>query len=163
MIRRPPRSTLFPYTTLFRSILGVNVVGIAKPENCDDRAKAVLPANLLAFLIGAAGVTNGNLKNARAALGELDGNFRLDSKALADKRHALQQCGSNHLVTGFHVGEIEVRDDIAQQGQETISKLMTEEKNTTVFTGQKSRAKNGVGLFVQENLDHFEEIQRMVF
>src|SRR3712207_8072770 len=26
MIRRPPRSTLFPYTTLFRS-LGVNVVG----------------------------------------------------------------------------------------------------------------------------------------
>src|SRR2546430_5709652 len=25
MIRRPPRSTLFPYTTLFRSILGINV------------------------------------------------------------------------------------------------------------------------------------------
>src|SRR5258705_8914513 len=24
MIRRPPRSTLFPYTTLFRSILGAN-------------------------------------------------------------------------------------------------------------------------------------------
>src|SRR3712207_9523695 len=27
MIRRPPRSTLFPYTTLFRSYIGVN-------ENC---------------------------------------------------------------------------------------------------------------------------------
>src|SRR3712207_7332733 len=26
MIRRPPRSTLFPYTTLFRSILGVTVL-----------------------------------------------------------------------------------------------------------------------------------------
>src|SRR5256885_7656225 len=25
MIRRPPRSTLFPYTTLFRSIVGVEV------------------------------------------------------------------------------------------------------------------------------------------
>src|SRR6266498_582519 len=25
MIRRPPRSTLFPYTTLFRSLLGVDV------------------------------------------------------------------------------------------------------------------------------------------
>src|SRR5256885_11147147 len=24
MIRRPPRSTLFPYTTLFRSVLGLN-------------------------------------------------------------------------------------------------------------------------------------------
>src|SRR5437667_6512179 len=29
MIRRPPRSTLFPYTTLFRSIL--NVMGSAPP------------------------------------------------------------------------------------------------------------------------------------
>src|SRR2546426_9266293 len=28
MIRRPPRSTLFPYTTLFRSLLG-EVVGVA--------------------------------------------------------------------------------------------------------------------------------------
>src|SRR3712207_8397630 len=28
MIRRPPRSTLFPYTTLFRSLLG-QVVGLA--------------------------------------------------------------------------------------------------------------------------------------
>src|SRR3989454_6063859 len=27
MIRRPPRSTLFPYTTLFRSLDGVRVVG----------------------------------------------------------------------------------------------------------------------------------------
>src|SRR5207302_6788641 len=122
------------------------VVRIAEPKNCGDRANAVLPANLLAFLIGATGVANGNLKNARAALGQLDGNFRLDFKTLADKRHALQQCGSNHLVTGFHVGEIEVRDDIAQQSQEVISQLMTEEKNTAVFAGKKSRAKNGVGL-----------------
>src|SRR2546430_6642348 len=37
MIRRPPRSTLFPYTTLFRSYLGgefavqnYNVMGVAK-------------------------------------------------------------------------------------------------------------------------------------
>src|SRR3989442_8924481 len=29
MIRRPPRSTLFPYTTLFRSAVGVAVVGDA--------------------------------------------------------------------------------------------------------------------------------------
>src|SRR2546422_4624666 len=27
MIRRPPRSTLFPYTTLFRSFRGVDVIG----------------------------------------------------------------------------------------------------------------------------------------
>src|SRR2546421_8972184 len=27
MIRRPPRSTLFPYTTLFRSLRGFDVIG----------------------------------------------------------------------------------------------------------------------------------------
>src|SRR3712207_8899962 len=32
MIRRPPRSTLFPYTTLFRSILRRHAKGNAKPE-----------------------------------------------------------------------------------------------------------------------------------
>src|SRR3712207_9173475 len=35
MIRRPPRSTLFPYTTLFRSVVGVRVVVLA--------GRAVLP------------------------------------------------------------------------------------------------------------------------
>src|SRR3712207_9449533 len=31
MIRRPPRSTLFPYTTLFRSIVGYFVVSFVMP------------------------------------------------------------------------------------------------------------------------------------
>src|SRR3712207_7916594 len=30
MIRRPPRSTLFPYTTLFRSVVGDTVYGTAR-------------------------------------------------------------------------------------------------------------------------------------
>src|SRR3989442_5326956 len=31
MIRRPPRSTLFPYTTLFRSQISVNLEGVGGP------------------------------------------------------------------------------------------------------------------------------------
>ena len=145
------------------NVLGINVVGKTEPENREDGAEAIHPVNLFPFLIRAAGISDGNLKNARATLGELDGNLRLDFKTLADKRDAFQQCRSNHLVTGFHIGEIEVRNDIAQQGQETISKLMTEEKNTTVFAGEEARTKNGVGLLVQENPNHFEEIERMIF
>src|SRR5256885_15978544 len=39
MIRRPPRSTLFPYTTLFRSPLNATLIGkkiheIQMPEKC---------------------------------------------------------------------------------------------------------------------------------
>src|SRR3712207_7143310 len=32
MIRRPPRSTLFPYTTLFRSVISEIVAGTPRPQ-----------------------------------------------------------------------------------------------------------------------------------
>src|SRR5260370_30690969 len=41
MIRRPPRSTLFPYTTLFRSLVNVST---KKDSSMDKQAIAVLPA-----------------------------------------------------------------------------------------------------------------------
>src|SRR5687767_15586434 len=37
MIRRPPRSTLFPYTTLFRSLLKVEAVGHEDPDLAKDK------------------------------------------------------------------------------------------------------------------------------
>src|SRR5258705_4788925 len=37
MIRRPPRSTLFPYTTLFRSVLGLERLGRAVGSDPVDR------------------------------------------------------------------------------------------------------------------------------
>src|SRR3712207_7164125 len=37
MIRRPPRSTLFPYTTLFRSMHGDDETSDRGDETCDGR------------------------------------------------------------------------------------------------------------------------------
>src|SRR2546422_5120313 len=43
MIRRPPRSTLFPYTTLFRSALGEAREGVAHfPRLAPDQADVVV-------------------------------------------------------------------------------------------------------------------------
>src|SRR2546429_4990736 len=49
MIRRPPRSTLFPYTTLFRSLFASNCSGFYKPvvrsrshSERDDRSLAAI-------------------------------------------------------------------------------------------------------------------------
>src|SRR5258706_8525858 len=38
MIRRPPRSTLFPYTTLFRSDETAEDIEVVSTSNFDDRA-----------------------------------------------------------------------------------------------------------------------------
>src|SRR5256884_5107292 len=40
MIRRPPRSTLFPYTTLFRSLLAVEDARDVDAEIAEQRARA---------------------------------------------------------------------------------------------------------------------------
>src|SRR3712207_7912720 len=39
MIRRPPRSTLFPYTTLFRSLAGVGLVGRSLEDKGAERSR----------------------------------------------------------------------------------------------------------------------------
>src|SRR5438034_5221678 len=45
MLRPPPRSTLFPYTTLFRSVRHAEAVGPARPGRSDrTRGEARLPA-----------------------------------------------------------------------------------------------------------------------
>src|SRR2546429_7869016 len=51
MIRRPPRSTLFPYTTLFRSLRGKTLADFPKllktplPASCLDTLRAQEPRN----------------------------------------------------------------------------------------------------------------------
>src|ERR1035438_6472468 len=44
MIRRPPRSTLFPYTTLFRSVLGLSRLGPCHESALDVHRQAELDA-----------------------------------------------------------------------------------------------------------------------
>jgi len=45
MIRRPPRSTLFPYTTLFRSIFGRDLLSLeARDERLEHMTALVLAA-----------------------------------------------------------------------------------------------------------------------
>src|SRR3712207_9567827 len=52
MIRRPPRSTLFPYTTLFRSEVDDRVVGAARADPAVD----LLALALVAGAVKAQGV-----------------------------------------------------------------------------------------------------------
>src|SRR3712207_9375312 len=77
MIRRPPRSTLFPYTTLFRSAVGHALEGeglhdqLVGPHLVEAAAEAVLLLSLAVHVaVGAAGaavvVVDRHLESARA-------------------------------------------------------------------------------------------------
>ena len=56
MIRRPPRSTLFPYTTLFRSVLKEEIVALLKENTVNDAASFELPENGVPYVIMVVGV-----------------------------------------------------------------------------------------------------------
>src|SRR3712207_8223451 len=47
MIRRPPRSTLFPYTTLFRSSVNLPFLFIDPPLDCSCLNGCILSADVL--------------------------------------------------------------------------------------------------------------------
>src|SRR5260221_8752351 len=66
MIRRPPRSTLFPYTTLFRSLCRVLDCAdlLQRPEYADNAARVAVRPQLLAEL-GAILASSADRKSTR--------------------------------------------------------------------------------------------------
>src|SRR3712207_1221350 len=74
MIRRPPRSTLFPYTTLFRSRRASSCRGVggAVPGRAGGDDSAALPGDL-ALGAGAHRAGGGRGPGLRAALGDATG------------------------------------------------------------------------------------------
>src|SRR5256885_7039019 len=80
MIRRPPRSTLFPYTTLFRS-----------PVEPDDVILIVLPGREIAI---------GRARDPDLAVLDLDG-LRADRHHLEDRKST--RLNSSHLVISYAV------------------------------------------------------------
>src|SRR5258705_7306251 len=84
MIRRPPRSTLFPYTTLFRSI---ELVTRLAAEPCVVRAdRSQLEQVLLNLVV-----------NSRDALPE-GGRITLDVGAVRSEEHTSELQSLRHLV-----------------------------------------------------------------
>src|SRR2546430_9400105 len=100
MIRRPPRSTLFPYTTLFRSLERVRHqdVGIAlrgerrrsahhlvedEPERVDVRA--------VVDLVGAAALLGRHVQRSEEHTSELQSQSNLVCRLLLEKKNTRDQ------------------------------------------------------------------------
>src|SRR5256885_8185810 len=93
MIRRPPRSTLFPYTTLFRSVRGVTstarslVIPSTPPTECLSQGRAVLcyPARSVPTIVeGGSGA--GARKRSEEHTSELQSPCNLVCRLLLEKK-----------------------------------------------------------------------------
>src|SRR5262245_23475658 len=81
-------------------------------DDAPDCADAVAPADLLAFLVSAARIRNADLVDAAPHRRDLAGHFRLEAEAVFFDRDRLNDFPAEHLVAGFHVGQIQVRERV---------------------------------------------------
>src|SRR5260370_26845760 len=97
MIRRPPRSTLFPYTTLFRS--PITVVGaVAHPTVY----QAERPVSLLEVLAEAGGLANdaGDTRSEEHT-SELQSHLNLVCRLLLEKKKKTTVAEYHHTTTNI--------------------------------------------------------------
>src|SRR5689334_24717533 len=86
MIRRPPRSTLFPYTTLFRSSIDAALAPIDRQERTNERAR-LRPHRRQAF---------GDVRSEEHT-SELQSQFHLVCRLLLEKKKKKTHTTLQHL------------------------------------------------------------------
>src|SRR2546430_11407588 len=89
MIRRPPRSTLFPYTTLFRSL-----VVPAKPKRL--AAVRALPGGYFAIAAVLTFISLVLLRRSEEHTSELQSQSNLVCRLLLEKKKNLQRVAVSH-------------------------------------------------------------------
>src|SRR2546422_4429093 len=85
MIRRPPRSTLFPYTTLFRSLFN-ELTGSSRPPQAAFRRLLVAPTDMLDRFLALMSVGATSSRRSEEHTSELQSRLHLVCRLLLEKK-----------------------------------------------------------------------------
>src|SRR5256886_17610148 len=119
MIRPPPRSTLFPYTTLFRSGSGATIGKMLRSKGYNGMKSGVATSSLLLgdIIIGALVVANsvGDILDRRTGK-IVAGALRHDGKGFANISETLRKlaasAGSSSLNISDEIGRASCRERV---------------------------------------------------
>src|SRR3989440_10995380 len=99
MIRRPPRSTLFPYTTLFRSLMGVSGAAMLQRLQALAARQRALAEQLERLQAGGASAAAGPLaQEAKELARQLDAG-RLDQQTIERDRKSTRLNSSHDQIS----------------------------------------------------------------
>src|SRR3989441_2545383 len=125
MIRRPPRSTLFPYTTLFRSIL--YIIGDATTSDVLHRARVEVAHGLVACMPS----DKDNLFALMSAH-ELNPMMRIVTRAVAhDAGPKLLKAGAGAVVSMATIGALRLASAMVRPNVVDLLDAMRSEEHTS--------------------------------
>jgi hypothetical protein len=114
-------------------------------HDAPEGAEAVFPADLFAFLVGAAFVGDADFVQAAAAGGDLGGDLGLEAEAVFLDGDGADEVAAEDLVAGFHVGEVEVGEDVGAEGEEAVAEGVPEVEDAVAFAAGEAGAEDDVG------------------
>src|SRR6185312_17549866 len=131
-------------------------------QHMEQGGHAVLPADFLALFVGAAVISDGHFVNPAAQPGYLDGDFGLKSEAVGTQVDGLQYLAAEGFVAHFHVVEVEVAKQVAEEGQKAIG-LEVPEIEHAVGAAVKAVAEDRVGVPAEDGLQQYRVVGRVIF
>src|SRR5690606_17110036 len=95
-------------------------------------------------------------------LGDLGGDFRLETKAVGFKLHILNDLRPEELITGLHIGEIEAGEKITEHREESVHHIMESPVYLRIRL-LKPRSINHIGPLIEQGLQELGYVMNVVF
>src|SRR5258708_21638010 len=122
MIRRPPRSTLFPYTTLFRSYM--TIYNTISPSLARDFLRALMLSNI--------NILNPEPADIKAAIKILETGNSVDL-TFADRKST--RLNSSHQIISYAVFCLKKKSNLTANSEEYINLALRVANNPYLPTG----------------------------
>jgi len=107
-------------------------------------------------------VADGDLVDPQLPLGAFHGDLGLEAETVGADGNALQQVGAEGLVTGLHVGDVEVGEHVGNEREALVDFRVPEGQHAGLLAGQVAGAEYGVGVPVQKRPQQARVFRRVV-
>jgi hypothetical protein len=144
-------------------ILRESRVEEAELEQQPHRLRPVAPTDVLALGVRAAVIRDRDLIDPGARLCQARGELRFDPEPLAAEPQILEDVCPHRLVTGLHVREVQVVEDVGEPREDPVPEGVPVQEHPPLRTRRESRAEDRVGSVLHDRLQEPRELRRVVF